>query len=77
MTGILRALQLLLWHTKDDGTVRHLGVELEFAMRIAERVDISAMPQKMIDQSQTGTLDFHAAIERNPSTGNAAECLIY
>ena len=36
----LRAVQLLLGHTKVDSTVRYLGVELEVALSIAERIDI-------------------------------------
>ncbi len=39
-TGNLRAVQLLLGHTKVDSTVRYLGVELEDALSIAEGVDI-------------------------------------
>lgn len=39
-TGNLRAVQLLLGHTKVDSTVRYLGVELEDALSIAERCDI-------------------------------------
>jgi len=39
-TGNLRAVQLLLGHTKVDSTVRYLGVELEDALSIAERLDI-------------------------------------
>ena len=39
-TGNLRAVQLLLAHTKIDSTVRYLGVELEDALRIAEQIDI-------------------------------------
>jgi len=39
-TGNLRAVQLLLGHTKVDSTVRYLGVELEDALNIAERIDI-------------------------------------
>ena len=39
-TGNLRAFQLLLGHTKVDSTVRYLGVELEDALSIAERIDI-------------------------------------
>ena len=39
-TGNLRAMQLLLGHTKVDSTVRYLGVELEDALSIAERIDI-------------------------------------
>lgn len=39
-TGNLRAVQLLLGHTKVDSTVRYLGVELEDALGITERIDI-------------------------------------
>ncbi|ART99426.1 tyrosine-type recombinase/integrase [Yoonia vestfoldensis] len=38
--GNLRAVQLLLGHTKVDSTVRYLGVELEDALSIAEKIDI-------------------------------------
>lgn len=39
-TGNLCAVQLLLGHTKVDSTVRYLGAELEYALSIAERIDI-------------------------------------
>lgn len=39
-TGNLRAVQLLLGHTKMDSTVRYLGVELEDALSISEAVEI-------------------------------------
>ncbi len=39
-TGDLRAVQLLLGHTKVDSTVLCLRVELEDALSIAESVDI-------------------------------------
>lgn len=39
-TGNLRAVQLLLGHTKMDSSVRHLGVELEDALAIAEAIEI-------------------------------------
>ena len=39
-TGNLRAVQLLLGHTKMVSTVRHLGVELEDALAIAEAVEM-------------------------------------
>ena len=39
-TGNLRAVQLLLGHTKVESTVRYLGVEVEDALAIAEQVDV-------------------------------------
>ena len=39
-TGNLRAVQLLLGHTKMDSTVRYLGVELEDALAISESVEM-------------------------------------
>lgn len=39
-TGNLRAVQLLLGHTKMDGTIRYLGVELEDALAIFEAIKI-------------------------------------
>ena len=39
-TGNLRAVQLLLGHTKMDSTMRYLGVELEDALAIAEAVEL-------------------------------------
>jgi len=39
-TGNLRAVQLLLGHTKMDSTVKYLGVDLEDALAISESVEI-------------------------------------
>lgn len=39
-TGNLRAVQLLLGHTKMDSTVRYLGVDLEDALAISESVEM-------------------------------------
>lgn len=39
-TGNLRAIQILLGHTKLDSTVRYLGVDIEDALALAEAVDI-------------------------------------
>jgi site-specific recombinase XerC len=39
-TGNLRAVQLLLGHTKVESTVRYLGIEIEDALAIAEKIDI-------------------------------------
>ena len=39
-TGNLRAVLLLLGHTKMDSTVRYLGVDLEDALSISENVEI-------------------------------------
>jgi integrase len=39
-TGNLRAVQILLGHTKIESTVRYLGVDVEDALRLAENTDI-------------------------------------
>jgi len=39
-TGNLRAVQLLLGHTKIESTVRYLGIEVDDALAIAEQVDL-------------------------------------
>ena len=38
--GNLREVQLLLGHTKIESTVRYLGIEVDDALAIAERVDV-------------------------------------
>jgi len=38
--GSLRAVQLLLGHTKIESTVRYLGIEVDDALAIAEQVDV-------------------------------------
>ena len=39
-TGNLRAVQLLLGHTKLESTVRYLGIEVDDALEIAERIEL-------------------------------------
>ena len=39
-TGNLRAVQLLLGHTKIESTVRYLGIEVDDALTIAEQVEV-------------------------------------
>lgn len=39
-TGNLRAIQLLLGHTKLESTVRYLGIEVEDALALAEQTEI-------------------------------------
>jgi len=39
-TGNLRAVQLLLGHTKLESTVRYLGIEIDDALSISEQVEL-------------------------------------
>ena len=39
-TGNLRAVQLLLGHTKLESTVRYLGIEVDDALNMAEQIDL-------------------------------------
>ncbi len=39
-TGNLRAVQLLLGHTKLESTVRYLGIEVDDALAISEQVEL-------------------------------------
>jgi site-specific recombinase XerD len=39
-TKNLRAIQILLGHTKLESTVRYLGVEVDDALELSEQIDI-------------------------------------
>lgn len=39
-TGNLRAVQILLGHTKLESTVRYLGIEVDDALQIAEQIEL-------------------------------------
>jgi integrase len=39
-TGNLRAVQLLLGHTKIEITVKYLGIKVDDALALAEQVDV-------------------------------------
>jgi site-specific recombinase XerC len=39
-TGNLRAVQLLLGHTKLESTVPYLGIEVDDALNIAEQIEL-------------------------------------
>ena len=39
-TGNLRAVKLLLGHTKLESTVRYLGIEVDDALAISEQVEL-------------------------------------
>jgi hypothetical protein len=43
-TGNLRAVQLLLGHTKLESTVRYLGIEVDDAMNMADRSSFNGRP---------------------------------
>src|SRR5450755_4328188 len=43
-TGNLRAVQLLLGHTKLESTVRYLGIEVDDALNMAEQIELNRRP---------------------------------
>ncbi len=45
--GNLRAVQLLLGHSKIENTVRHLGIEVDDAIEITEKID-NLMPDTLV-----------------------------
>lgn len=44
-TGNLRAVQLLLGHTKIESTVRYLRIEVDDALAVAEQIDVWKLRQ--------------------------------
>lgn len=46
-----RAVQLLLGQTKIESTVRYLGIEVDDAIEIAEKIDIYSLPQYLMKQT--------------------------
>ena len=80
-TGNLRAVQLLLGHTKIESTVRYLGIEVDDAIAIAEQVDVRARGQSANALPCRSLLRMSAIsaairgipdIARNPRTGGFA-----
>ena len=45
-TGNLRAVQILLGHTKLESTVHYLGVEVDDALRIAEQIELQVLDHR-------------------------------
>ena len=47
-TGNICAIQILLGHTKIENTIRYLGVDVQDALLLAERTEISLIARSTI-----------------------------
>jgi len=56
-TGNLRAVQILLGHTKIESTVRYLGLEVDDALAIAEQIDIRTTRAELTRSARPGPVD--------------------
>lgn len=54
-TGNLRAVQLLLGHTKMDSMVRYLGVEIEDALSLSESIDLRSPADRRVTRRSART----------------------
>ena len=53
-TGNLRAVQILLGHTKIESTVRYLGIEVDDALAIAEQIDVRTTRAELTRSARPG-----------------------
>ena len=58
-TGNLRAVQLLLGHTKLESTVRYLGIEVDDALSISEQVELKETSVSKGRAEETGAWERH------------------
>ncbi len=72
-TGNLRAVQLLLGHTKMDSTVRYLGVELEDALAIAEAIEILQLWVAFTDGPNRSLNHVLDCCSRSPLSGHSLQ----
>src|SRR3954451_24979055 len=68
-TGNLRAVQLLLGHTKLESTVRYLGIEVDDALNIAEQIELWL-------STNCGASSAPSLISRSPRVGATSALLI-
>jgi integrase len=52
-TGNLRAVQLLLGHTKIESTVRYLGIEVDDALAVAEQTCSASQSTSVLCHKRT------------------------
>lgn len=75
-TGILRAVQNLLGHTNIENTIWFLGMDVDDALMLSDRIDIELKAGLWLRWGLVFPLDLESAspVAKHPETRNVSNC---